>query len=83
MQNAGMAVQITIRNVDDEVRERLAALASRRGQSMQQYLLAELQRLASRPSVEEWQAAVRARKSERPVVVDAAKILAHRDAERP
>ena len=42
---------ITIRHVPDEVRNELATRAAECGQSMQEYLLGELERLASRPSI--------------------------------
>lgn len=63
MQNAGMAVNITIRNVPDEVRAKIAARAAARGQSMQEYLLGELTRMTEKPSAEEWLGRVRARKA--------------------
>ena len=44
-----MPVQITIRNVPEQVRDRISERASNRRQSMQQYLLGELERLAQRP----------------------------------
>ena len=47
----GMPVSITIRNVPTEVRNELAARAARSGQSLQEYLLAHLTDLASRPDV--------------------------------
>ncbi|MXY59356.1 MAG: hypothetical protein F4Y96_02450 [Chloroflexi bacterium] len=47
-----MAVQITIRNVSEDVRNELASRAALKHQSMQQYLLEELERIASRPSHE-------------------------------
>lgn len=47
-----MAVQITIRNVPEEVRDELAARAALRRQSMQEFLREELERMASRPSRE-------------------------------
>ena len=46
--------RITIRGVPEEVRDELAARASLRGQSMQEYLRGELVRLAFKPSVEVW-----------------------------
>lgn len=45
-----MPVQITIRNVPDEVRDELKIRAAHNRQSMQAYLLAELERLATRPA---------------------------------
>ena len=47
-----MAVQITIRNVSEEVRNELASRAALKHQSMQQFILEELERIASRPSYE-------------------------------
>lgn len=44
-----MTVQITIRNVPEQVRDRISEHAASRRQSMQQYLLGELERLAQRP----------------------------------
>ena len=45
-----MSVTITVRNVPDEVRDELAARAAKSGRSLQEYLSAELLRLASTPS---------------------------------
>ncbi|MFT4468819.1 FitA-like ribbon-helix-helix domain-containing protein [Arthrobacter sulfonylureivorans] len=45
-----MTVSITIRHVPQEIRDRLAAKARRSGQSLQEYLNAELAQLAVRPS---------------------------------
>lgn len=42
---------ITVRNVADEVRDELASRAARSGRSLQEYLSAELRRMASMPSV--------------------------------
>jgi plasmid stability protein len=42
-----MAVQITIRDVPEQVRDELAARAALKGQSMQEFLRAELARLAA------------------------------------
>ena len=76
-----MPVQITIRGVPDEVRDELASRAARQGQSMQQYLLGELERIASKPDVEAWLADARALRSSGPKVT-ADEILQHRDADR-
>lgn len=80
--NAGMAVQITIRNVPDEVRDKLAARAALQGKSMQEYLRGELIRLTDRPSMESWVARVRARKEASGTRISAEEILRHRDADR-
>jgi plasmid stability protein len=45
-----MPVRITIRRVPEKVHATLAARAARAGKSLQAYLLAELERLASAPS---------------------------------
>jgi antitoxin FitA len=50
-QYGGMPISITIRNVPTEVRNELAARAARSGQSLQEFLLARLTDLASRPDV--------------------------------
>jgi len=62
MHNACMTVNITIRNVPMATRDRLAARAAEQGQSMQEYLLAELERAVSKPTVDEWIAQARAGK---------------------
>jgi hypothetical protein len=54
-----MPVNITIRNVPDEVRDELAARAARSGRSLQEFLSAEFVRIASAPSAAD--AVVRAR----------------------
>lgn len=61
MHNACMTVNITIRNVPVEIRDSIAARARGRGQSMQEYLLGELEELTARPSVEVWLKRARAR----------------------
>lgn len=60
-----MSVRITIRGVPDDVRDDLAARAAQQRQSMQEFLRGELERIASRPSVEAWLRGVRARKEAR------------------
>jgi plasmid stability protein len=60
MQNAGMPVNITIRDVPDEVRNTLATRARRQRKSMQEYLREQLEKLAEKPSIEEWVDDVRA-----------------------
>ena len=77
-----MPVQITIRNVPDEVRDELAARAALRGKSMQEYLRAELGRLTSRPSIENWLSEVQRRKRAAATRLPPELILDHRDADR-
>lgn len=77
-----MAVQITIRGVPEEVRDELAARAALKGQSMQEYLRTELQRLASKPSVEQWVDRVEERKAAYGTRLTAAEIIEARDQGR-
>lgn len=80
--NAFMSVQITIRGVPDEVRNELAARAAMQRQSMQEFLLGELERIACRPTVDAWLRGVRDRKEISAAEVGAAAILRERDADR-
>ena len=73
-----MPVQITIRDVPEEVRDALAVRAARQRQSMQAFLRDELERIASRPSVSEWLHQVR----ERGIRVRPSSILQAWDADR-
>jgi plasmid stability protein len=79
---ACMTIQITIRNVPAEVRDELAVRAARRGQSMQEFLRGELERLATRPPVDELLAGMKARKAMSGTRVGADEILKARDADR-
>ena len=80
--NASMSVQITIREVPKDVRDELAARAALQGMSMQQYLLTELKRLASRPSIDAWLKQVARRKRASQTRVSSSQILQDRDADR-
>jgi len=77
-----MSVQVTIRNVPEEVRDKLASRAALQHQSMQEFLRCELERIAAKPSVETWLQTVRERKQATGVTVAASKILAARDSDR-
>lgn len=77
-----MSVQITIRGVPDEVRDELASRAKRERKSMQEYLREQLERLASRPTMDAWLERVRERKRAAGTRVSPARILADRDADR-
>lgn len=79
---ASMAVQITIRDVPEKVRDELAARAALEGKSMQEYLRMELERLATRPSVNAWLEQVRKRKRASQVRVSSGRILTERDSDR-
>jgi plasmid stability protein len=73
---------ITVRDVPEQVHRELSARAARRGQSLQEYLIAELTRLAGRPAPEDLLARVRARKAATAPRLPPARILAHRNADR-
>lgn len=77
-----MPVQITIRNVPEEVRDELAVRAALQRQSMQEFLRGELERIASRPSAAAWLHEVRARKAVAETRVEPQKIVRARDAGR-
>jgi hypothetical protein len=77
-----MPIQITIRDVPEKVRDELAARAALQGKSMQEFLRAELERLATRPSVEAWLNQVRRRKRAGETRVSVELILKSRDADR-
>ena len=74
---------ISVRDVPEAVRDELAARAARCGKSLQEYLLAELERLARRPTPEAWLERVRTRKAITGSRIPARRILAARSAERP
>lgn len=82
MHNACMNVQITIRDVPAGVRDELAARAAAQGKSMQEFLLAELRRIAARPTIDVWLQQVRRRKRISQSRVTAEDILKARDADR-
>jgi len=77
-----MPVQITIRNVDEGVRDELAARAARENKSMQEFLKGELERLARRPSMKAVLELIEARKAKAGRRVAAREILRACDSER-
>lgn len=77
-----MAVQITIRNVSEEVRNQLASRAALKHQSMQQFILEELERIAAKPSQEELLDRIRERVNTSGRGVSTETILAAMDEER-
>ena len=77
-----MAIQITIRDVPENVRDELAARAALQGKSMQEFLRGELERMAARPAVGAWLGEIRKRKDAAQTRVSSKKILRHRDADR-
>lgn len=75
-------VQVTIRNVPEEVRDELAARAARAGKSMQEYLRGELEKLAARPTLDDWLERVRLRKDVARTQITSEEILQQRDHDR-
>jgi antitoxin FitA len=82
MQNACMAVSVTIRNIPEETRDELAARAARSGRSLQEYLRGELIQLARKPEIETVLARAEARTKATGSTLSAEKILEYRDAGR-
>ena len=77
-----MSIQITIRDVSEKVRDELAARAALQGKSMQEFLRAELERLAARPSVDALIEQGRKRKRASQARVSSNQILRNRGADR-
>lgn len=77
-----MPVSMTIRDVPDDVRDELAARAARAGQSLQEYLRAQLTALAQRPSPEQFWDRVEHRVRSTGTRVSAEQILEARDSDR-
>ena len=80
-QNACMP-SITIRDVPNDIRDRLAGQAASAGHSLQEYLLRELIALADLPTVEDLLERASARSKALGTRLSAQDILAHRDADR-
>mgnify|MGYP001079698369 CR=1 FL=1 len=70
---------IQIRNVPDELHGELKARAALAGQSLSDYLLQEVRRLAERPSPDELRARLRERRPVRTRVSAARAVRAERD----
>jgi antitoxin FitA len=79
---ASMSVQITIRNIRTDVRDELAARAARKGQSMQEFLRHELERMAALPTAEDLLEKLRQRKGATGTRLERSDVLAARDADR-
>jgi hypothetical protein len=77
-----MAVQITIRDVPESVRDEIASRAALKGMSMQEYLRAELEQLAARPTIDQWIAQLRKRKGAARTRLHLRDIIAARNADR-
>ena len=59
---SSMSKMVQIRNVPDALHRKLKARAAGLGQTLSDYLMAELERLAARPTREEMRARLHARK---------------------
>ena len=57
-----MSKMVQVRNVPDALHRKLKARAAHAGRTLSDYLLAELERLAARPTREEMLARIRSRK---------------------
>lgn len=77
-----MSKSVTIRDVPDDVVSTLAARAAGQGHSLQEFLKAELTRLASRPSPQQWAQEVAQSKAIVTLRLSEDEILAARDADR-
>jgi len=77
-----MSKNITIRDVPDQARDRLAARAARSGQSLQAYLRARLIELAERPDRSDLLELIRQRKRAGGNALGAERILELRDLDR-
>lgn len=77
-----MPVSMTIRDVPDDTRDELAARASRAGQSLQEYVRAQLTALAARPDPQDFWSRVQNRVETAGSSFGAADILEARDADR-
>jgi antitoxin FitA len=73
---------MTIRDIPDETRDALAARAARAGQSLQEYVRAQLTELARRPSPDELWDRVEHRVRTARTALAADEILGLRDADR-
>ena len=74
---------MTIRDVPDETRDALAARAARAGQSLQEYVRAQLIALGERPDPQEFWDRVRHRLLATGTRLPADVVLEARDADRP
>ena len=77
-----MTVQITIRGVPEDVRDKLAARAALQRQSLQEFLRCELERIASRRSLGMWLQSIRDRKQAAGTRVLPSRVLRARDRDR-
>lgn len=76
-----MTVMIQIRNVPDALHRRLKSRAALEGMSLSDYLLAEMHRVAERPTLAELRERLERRPAVDPPVTPEQAIRAERDAE--
>jgi plasmid stability protein len=77
-----MPVSMTIRDVPDHTRDVLAARAARAGMSLQEYVRAQLNELADRPSPDEFWERVRRRVRTTGTRLPAEAVLEAKDSDR-
>ena len=77
-----MPVRITIRGVPEAVRDELLVRAALQRKSIDEFLRGELERIASRPSIDAWLRDVRAHKEVTGNRLPPSVILRVRDADR-
>lgn len=77
-----MPVKFTIRGVPEQVRDELAVRAALQRKSLQAFLRGELERVASRPSIDAWLRDLRASKEAAGTRIPPSAILRARDADR-
>lgn len=75
-------VTITIRNVPEDVRNVLAGRAARSGRSLQEYMLREIEELASRPTMDDIVDGARADARRAGTRLDVATVIADVGADR-
>lgn len=73
---------VLVRGIPDDVHAALQQRAERRGQSLQQYLAAELRRLAERPSIDEVLERIAVRRGGRVGLAQAVRDLSEERAQR-
>ena len=74
-----MAKMIQVRNVPDRLHRKLKARAALAGMSLSDYLLAELRRVAERPTIDELRERLRGRSPVEPRVSTAEAVRRERD----
>lgn len=75
-----MSRMIQVRNVPDQLHASLKARAALAGQSLSDYLLAELRRVAARPTPEELRRRLATRRAVKPRVPPARAVRAERES---